>query len=245
MTTATDETLAPPELSADLRDYLGRISRPESPELVALRERTAAMPFVSVMEGSPQVGRLLQFLIRLTGARNVLELGVFTGCSTLAMATALPPGGTVVAMDVSERWAAIGREFWARSGCDSRIDLRIGPADAALEALLAEGRAGTFDLAFVDANKDGYGSYFERCLALLRSNGVMVFDNILFAGRVHPAYTDARIRAEEPGRPKSLQDCYISYAAGLRRFNDTIAADDRVDLVVLPMLDGVTLARKV
>jgi caffeoyl-CoA O-methyltransferase len=197
-----------------------------------------------MMQGSPAVGQLLQFLIALTGARRVLEVGVFTGCSTLAMALALPSDGQVVAVDVNEKWAAIGKEFWTRSGCADRIDLRIGEGIGVLDALIAEGQAGAFDLAFIDANKDGYEAYYERAYTLIRPNGVMVFDNVLFGGRVHPDCTDVRIREEHRNAPRFLQEMYVSFADALRRFNARLARDERVDLVVLPMIDGVTLARK-
>lgn len=243
MTPPVDNPYRLGELTRELGAYLQRIGRPESAELAALRERTAALPFVSVMQGAPSVSRLLQFLIQLTGASNVLEVGVFTGCSTLAMATTLPPGGRVVAIDVSEQWAAVGKEFWIRSGCADRIDLHIGPAIDVLDGLAAEGLSGAFDLAFIDANKDGYEDYLERSLVLLRPGGVMVFDNVLFGGLV-PDATEVQIRQAHGHEPKFLQDMYVTYVEGLRRFNERIARDERVDVVVLPMIDGVTLARK-
>jgi predicted O-methyltransferase YrrM len=233
----------PGELSSELRAYLQRVSPPEHAELAALRERTAALPFVAMMQGSSFVGQLLQFLIRLIDARRVLEVGVFTGCSTLAMATALPPDGRIVGVEISEKWPAIGREFWIRSGCADQIDLRIGPATGVLDSLVAEGLTGAFDLAFIDADKDAYDAYFERCLLLLRQNGVMVFDNVLFGGLV-PEGTEAEIRLEHRNQPAFLQDLYVRSAEGLRRFNDRIARDTRVDVAILPMSDGVTLARK-
>lgn len=232
------------EMSDPLREYLRRISRPEPAELAALRERTAALPFVAMMQSSRTVTELLQFLIRLIGARDVLEVGVFTGCSTLAMATVLPPDGRIVAVDVSERWPGIGQEFWARSGYADRIDLRIGPANDVLDGMIQGGMSAAFDLAFIDANKDGYNGYFDRAFALLRPGGLIVFDNVLFGGRVQPSCTEAHIRQELQNRPRFLQDLYVTYAEGLRHFNERIARDDRVDVVVLPMSDGVTLARK-
>jgi O-methyltransferase len=244
MTPPVDRPYRLAELSDELGAYLRRISRPDHVELAALRERTAALPFVAMMQGSRTVAQLLQFLIRLIGAREVVEVGVFTGCSTLAMATALPPGGRIVAVDVSERWPAIGKEFWTRSGYADRIDLRIGPANDVLDAMIEGGMAGAFDLVFVDANKDGYDGYFDRALALLRQDGLMVFDNVLFGGRVQPSCTEPQIRQELQNRPKFLQDLYVRYTEGLRQFNERIARDDRVDVVVLPMIDGVTLARK-
>ncbi len=229
------------EMSDELSAYLKQITPPERAELLALRARTAKLPFFGIMGGSPSVSRLLQFLIGLTGARRVLEVGVFTGCSTLAMASVLPPGGTVVAVDLNEEWPAIGREFWKQSGCDDRIDLRIGAADDVLKAMVDEGLAGTFDLAFVDANKDGYEACLERCLVLLRDNGVMVFDDVLFGGRVH---RDGDTGSDTQTLPKVLHMTQVKYAEALRHFNERLAHDARVDLVVLPMEDGVTVARK-
>ena len=231
-------------MSGALRDYLEKISRSEHETHAALRERTAALPVVGVMLASPVVGQLLQFLVRALMARNVIEIGVFTGYSTLAMAMAICRRGQIVAMDVSEKWAEIGKKYWEQAGCSDRIDLRIGPANDTLDSLIEGSRAGTFDLAFIDANKDGYWGYFERCLVLLRQNGIMIFDNTLFDGRVLPDYTEEHIRREAPIRPKSMQDVYVAYTEGLRRFNELIARDERVDVVVLPMIDGVTLARK-
>lgn len=230
-------------VSEELRTYLARVSPADSPELAALRERTAALDFVGVMQASPFVGHLLQFLIGLTGARRVLEVGVFTGCTTLAMASALPPDGTIVAVDVNDEWSAIGREYWMRSGCADRIDLRIGPATAVLDAMIHDGLAGSFDLAFIDADKDRYDEYFERCLVLLRDNGVMLFDNVLFAGWV-PGASEDNIRRANQHIPKFLRETYVRYCEGLRRFNDRVAHDDRVDFAVLPMIDGITVARK-
>ena len=231
--------------SDELARYLASIRQPEHPVLTALRERTAAMPIVGVMQVSPALAQLLQLLIRTAGARRVLEVGVFTGYSTLAMALALPPDGTIVAMDVSEKWTAIAREFWRQAGIpDERIELRIAPATETLDALIAAGGAGSCDLAFLDANKDGYCDYLERCLVLLRPGGLLVADNTLFGGRVVPSCTEERIRAEVPIVPASLQDLRVAYAEGARRFYALVAADERLEAVLLPALDGITLARR-
>jgi predicted O-methyltransferase YrrM len=194
------------------------------------------------MQSSPALSQFLRLLIRLTGARNVLEVGVFTGCSTLAMASAIPLGGKVVAVDNTDRWVTIGKPFWARSGYADRIDLQIGDGDAVLDRLIREGAAGSFDLAFVDANKDTYDVYLERMLVLIRKNGLILFDNILFGGRVLRSH-DAETR-RETRRPAVLEELYQRYAEGLRKFNQRIMRDERVDIAVLPMFDGVTLARK-
>ncbi|HEY5933184.1 MAG TPA: class I SAM-dependent methyltransferase [Kofleriaceae bacterium] len=228
----------------ELGPYLASLQPPEHPVLAALRERTAAMPIVGVMQVSPTLAQLLQLLIRTAGARQVLEVGVFTGYSTLAMAMALPPEGKIIAMDVSASWTAIAREFWQRAGLEHCIDLRIGPATETLDELIAAGGAGGHDLAFLDANKDGYCDYFERCLTLLRPGGLLVADNTLFGGRVVPSFTEERIRGEVPIVPPSLQDLRVAYTEGARRFNAMVAKDERVDVVLLPALDGITLARK-
>jgi predicted O-methyltransferase YrrM len=231
-------------VSDELAAYLTSVRQPEHPVLAALRERTAAMPIVGVMQVSPTLAQLLQLLIRTSGARQVLEVGVFTGYSTLAMAMALPPGGAIIAMDVSESWTKIAREFWQRAGYDDRIDLRIAPATTTLDALIEAGGAGAYDLAFLDANKDGYCDYFERCMTLLCAGGLLVADNTLFGGRVVPSCTEERIRGEVPVVPPSLQDLRVAYTEGARRFNAMVAKDDRVEVVLLPALDGITLARK-
>jgi predicted O-methyltransferase YrrM len=227
---------------SELEEYLATLRAPEHPVLAALRTRTAAMPIVGVMIISRDLASLLQLLIRAIGARDVLEIGVFTGYSKLAMAMALPPGGKIVAMDVSERWTAIAREHWQRAGYADRIDLRLAPAKDTLDELVARG--GRYDLAFLDANKDGYGDYWERCMALLRPGGLLVADNTLFGGRVVPSYTEERIRREVPAVPPSLQDQKVAYAAGARRFNALVAQDDRAEAVLLPAFDGVTIARR-
>jgi predicted O-methyltransferase YrrM len=228
----------------ELASYLDALEPAEHPVLAALRARTAAMPVVNVMIVSRPLARLLQLLIQTTGAREVLEVGVFTGYSTLAMALALPPGGRIVAMDVSVPWTKIAREHWESAGVTDRIDLQIAPAQATLDALIAGGRAGQFDFAFVDANKDGYCDYYERCMQLLRPGGLLVADNTLFGGRVVASCTPDAIRAEKPPAPPSLQDLKIAYTEGARRFNALVANDDRADAVLLPALDGVTIVRK-
>jgi O-methyltransferase len=225
-----------------MHQYVRRVNRAEAEPLAALRRRTSTLPFVATMQGSEIIGQLLQLLIHITGSHRVLEVGVFTGCSTLAIAMALPEDGTVVAIDIDPKWPLVGQDFWRRSECAARIDLRIGAAADVLDGLIGEGLADSFDLAFIDADKDGYEAYLDRALVLLRDNGVLVFDNILFGGHVDAAAKATAITA--PRGPRFLTEIHARYAAGLRRFNERIAADERVDLVVLPMLDGVTLARK-
>jgi O-methyltransferase len=228
----------------ELAAYLADLEPPEDPVLAALRARTAAMPVVNVMAVSRPLARLLQLLIRTTGARAVLEVGVFTGYSTLAMAMALPADGRIVAMDVSEKWTAIAREYWRDAGVADRIELRIAPARDTLDDLIANGGVERYDFAFLDANKDGYCDYYERCMQLLRPGGLLVADNTLFGGRVVASCTEEQIRAERPVAPPSLQDMKVAYTDGARRFNAMVAKDERAEAVLLSALDGVTIARK-
>jgi caffeoyl-CoA O-methyltransferase len=168
----------------------------------------------------------MALLVKLMGAKRCLEVGVFTGYSSLAVALALPPEGRLIACDVSEEWTAIARRYWKKAGVEARIDLRLGAALATLDALLAQGEAGRFDFAFIDADKGNYLAYYERCLALLRPRGLIVADNTLWSG-------DVANPANEKGDTVSL-----------RRFNEALHRDDRVDIAMLPLGDGVTLAVK-
>jgi predicted O-methyltransferase YrrM len=174
----------------------------------------------------PEQTQLIAFLVGLTSATTVLEVGVFTGYTTLAMARALPPHGRVIACDMSAEWADIGRPFWARAGVADRIQLELRPAVETLDALLANGAAGTVDLAFVDADKENYSAYFRRCLELLRPGGLMVLDNVLWSGNV------ARPDISDPETDS------------LRELNSALRDDERVELSMLPVFDGVTLAYK-
>ena len=217
--------------------YLRSILPAEPPPLAALRERTAALPFVGVMQAAPALTALVRWMVGAIGATRVIEVGAFTGATTLAIASALPEGGIVVALEADARFPAMAEEYWREAGCRDRIDLRIGDAGAALSQFIADGAGGTFDLVFVDANKDGYQAYLDAALVLLRDNGVIVFDNILFGGR------EAKDVTEIAG-PAFLREMHQRYAEALRLFNERLRADDRVEIAVLPMADGVTVARK-
>lgn len=205
--------------------YLLDHSLREPTVLRELREETARHP-MAVMQISPEQGQFMAFLVRLTGARRAVEVGTFTGYSALAVALALPDDGRLVACDVSAEYTAVGRPYWARAGVAHKIDLRLAPARDTLDALLADGAAGTIDFAFVDADKPGYDAYYERLLVLLRPGGLLLFDNTLWDGKVaDPAVDDADTRA-------------------LRALNDKLHHDERVDLSMLPVGDGLTLVRK-
>ncbi len=196
------------------------------PELLArLRRETAALPSAG-MQISPEQGQLMRLLIELTGARRALEVGVFTGYSSTVVALALPADGKLVACDVSHEWTAIARRYWREAGVASKIELFVQPALATLEQLLAAGQAGSFDFAFIDADKERYDSYYERCLSLLRPGGLLAVDNALWGGAV----ADVTNQSVE--------------TRALRALNQKIAADARVTGSLLPIGDGLYLARK-
>jgi caffeoyl-CoA O-methyltransferase len=208
-----------------LYDYILSVTSREHPLLARLREETATMPG-SGMQISPEQGQLMAFLVTLTGARRALEVGVFTGYSSLAVAMAMPPEGRLVACDVSEAWTAVARRYWEEAGVADKVSLRLGPAAQTLEALLADGQAGSFDFAFIDADKENYGRYYDLALALVRPGGLIAIDNVLWGGAVaDPADQDADTQA-------------------IRALNARLHHDARIDLTMLPIGDGLTLARK-
>ena len=212
-------------LTDSLYEYLIDVSLREPALLLALREETAGMRNRS-MQISPEQGQFMALLARLAGAKRCLEIGVFTGYSSLAVALALPEDGRIVACDVSEEWTAVARRYWAAAGMDHKIDLRLAPAVQTLDALVADGQAGRFDFAFIDADKERYLEYYERVLRLLRPGGLVAVDNTLWSGRVaDPEVADVDTVA-------------------LRHFNECLHRDERVDLSLVPIGDGLTLARK-
>jgi predicted O-methyltransferase YrrM len=213
-------------LDQSLNRYIVEAHSPEHPVLARLRERTARLPMAE-MQIAPEQGHLLAFLVRLIGAKITLEVGTFTGYSALAVALALPDDGRVVACDVSEEWTRIAREHWAEAGVAGKIELRLAPALETLAALDAAGMADRFDFAFIDAQKSEYDAYYEACLRLVRRNGLIAFDNMLQGGDV----ADRRKRGES--------------VVAIRDLNRKIAGDRRVDAVLLPVGDGMTLARRV
>ena len=214
------------ELTQSLYDYLLATGTRESAVARDLRAHTLAATRAHRMQVSPEQGAFMQFLVRLLGARRALEVGTFTGYSALVVAEALPDDGRLIACDVSEEWTAIGRRFWERAGVADKIDLRLKPAVDTLDELIAAGESGTFDFAFIDADKANYDDYYERCLTLLRSGGVIGIDNVLWGGRV----ADERARDED--------------TRAIRALNLKVNADERVDAAMLPIGDGLTLAVK-
>ena len=212
-------------VDSGLYDYLLAHQAPEHCELQALRRQTQALPN-AYMQISPEQGHLLGLLVRLIGARRCLEIGTFTGYSALAMALALPPDGELVACDISEGWTTMGSQHWQRAGVAGRIDLRLGSALDTLAQIEHEGGKDRFDLAFIDADKTGYDTYYESALRLVRPGGLIVLDNMLRRGRV-----------------ADLADTDDDTVA-LRTLNVKIASDDRVHFVLLPIATGMTLARR-
>ena len=212
------------ELDDVLQRYLIDHSLREHPAQAALRAATASHPHAG-MQISPEQGQFMALLIRLIGARRALEIGVFTGYSALAVALALPEDGRLLACDISDEYTRVGRPFWQQAGVEQKIELRLAPALATLDAQLAAGAAGGFDFAFIDADKSGYDAYYERCLRLLRPGGLIAIDNTLWGGAVARPAQDADTEA-------------------LQRLNAKLHLDQRIDLSLLPIGDGLTLARK-
>lgn len=213
------------QLTAPLLKYLLEIDPAESPAQRRLRKETARLPMAR-MQIAPEQGHFMALLARLINARRVLEIGVFTGYSSLAVAQALPEDGELVGCDVSEEWTAIARRYWREAGVEHKITLHLAPALQTLDRLLADGEAGRFDLAFIDADKTSYDAYYEGCLRVVRPGGLVLIDNVLQGGRVvEPGAESDNVRA-------------------IQALNDKIASDERVDIVLLPLADGLTMARR-
>ena len=208
-----------------LYDYLLTVSVREPSVLADLRSETARLPNGG-MQIAPEQGQLMRLLVELIGARRCLEIGVFTGYSSTCIALALPEAGRLVACDVSEEYTNVARRYWRLAGVEQRIDLRLGPALATLDALLADGHAGSFDFAFIDADKDNYLGYYERSLQLLRSGGLIAVDNVLWGGSV-----------ADPGDQRAS-------TLAIRALNAQIARDERVSSSLVPIGDGLFLIRK-
>jgi predicted O-methyltransferase YrrM len=212
-------------LSDELHAYVLDVGVREPDVLRRLREETEALPQHD-MQIAPEQGAFMAMLVGLMGARRCIEVGTFTGYSSVAVALALPPDGELVCCDVSTQWTDVARRYWADAGVADKVELRIGPGLGTLDALIAAGDRDSFDFAFVDADKPGYGAYYERLLELVRPGGVIAFDNVLYGGEVIGSDSD------DDGL-KTIQD-----------LNRTLATDERVDIAMLPVADGLTLARR-
>ena len=212
-------------LTEELTDYIRQVALREPEALRRQREATDLHPRAS-MQTSPEQGQFLHLLARLAGAKKTLEVGVFLGYSSTWVALALPAGGKIVACDQSEEYTREARRLWREAGVEDKIELRLGPALDTLDALIAAGNGGSFDFAFIDADKGNYANYYDRAMALVRPGGLIVIDNVLWDGDViNPAKTDAETEA-------------------IRAFNRKLQADERVTLSLVPLGDGLTLACK-
>jgi caffeoyl-CoA O-methyltransferase len=212
-------------LTPQLYQYLLRLSLRESPALQALREDTVGHALAR-MQIAPEQGQFMALLLKLLGARRCLEVGVFTGYSALAIAAALPAEGELVACELNADYARTALRHWQAAGVEERIQLRLGPARDSLDALLAQGQQGSFDFAFIDADKPAYSDYYERVLQLLRPGGLVAVDNVLWGGRV----IDEQVQDED--------------TRAIRTFNEQVYGDERVDISIVPIGDGLLLARK-
>lgn len=212
-------------LPDELHAYLLDVGVREPDLLRQLRAETAAMPEHD-MQIAPEQGALMALLVELTGARRCLEVGTFTGYSSLSVALAMPADGRLVCCDLSREWTDVARRYWAQAGVAEKIELRLGPALDTLDGMVAEGLAGTFDFAFLDADKDNYPAYADRLLTLLRRGGLMAIDNVFWGGEVaQPEVDNVSVR-------------------GIRELNRMLSSDERVSLSMVPIADGLTLARK-
>ncbi|MDX9739875.1 MAG: class I SAM-dependent methyltransferase [Gammaproteobacteria bacterium] len=212
-------------LDEALHDYLLSVSLRETPLQRALREETDGLERAAMRTAAEQA-QFLALMIRILGARRVVEVGTFTGYGTLTMALALPPEGRIVACDTSEQWTSIARRYWAEAGVADRIDLRLAPALDTLEDLLASGASDTFDFAYIDADKINMSAYFEQCMRLVRPGGVIAVDNVLWGGSV--------------ADPADLSED----TSAIRAFNDKRRDDPRIEFSLLPIGDGLTIARR-
>lgn len=213
------------DLDERLYNYLLSTSLREPDILRRLREETARHPYAT-MQISPEQGQFMALLVQLLGATKTLEIGVFTGYSSLCVALALPPGGKITACDVSEEFTSVARRYWQEAGVTDKIELRLAPALETLDQLLADGQAETFDFAFIDADKENYQGYYERSLQLIRPGGLVAIDNVLWGGRV-----------ADP----QVQD---NNTLAIRAFNEKLHHDEQVSISLVPIADGLTLALK-
>ena len=213
------------QLTEALHAYLFSVAVREPEILARLRAETEPME-MSVMQISPEQGALMALLVELISARKCIEVGVYTGYSALRVAAAMGPEGRLVACDINEKWTELAKRYWLEAGLADNIDLRLAPAVETLDSLIAAGESASFDFAFIDADKPSYDTYYERCLTLLRAGGLIAIDNVLWQGRV----ADPAVEDED--------------TLAIRALNDKLTGDQRVSLCMVPIGDGLTLARK-
>ena len=211
--------------SKHLSDYLHSVSLREPEILTQLRQETAQHP-MGKMQIAPEQGQFMALLVQLIGAKKTLDVGVFTGYSSLVVALALPPDGKLLACEMNQEYAAIARRWWQKAGVADKIDLHIAPAQETLARLLTTGQTNTFDFVFIDADKSNYDNYYEQALQLVRPGGLIAIDNVLWSGRVaDPQVQDNRTKK-------------------IRAFNQKLHQDPRISLSLVPIGDGLTIARK-
>jgi len=213
-------------LSDELYHYMLSVSLREADVLKALRIETAQNP-MAIMQISPEQGQFMALLVKLIHAKKIIEIGTFTGYSSFAMALASPADAQIIACDISEEWTSVARRYWQQAGVDSKVELRLAPAIETLDGLLADGGEDSFDFVFIDADKTNYQAYFDKSLALIRPGGLIAVDNVLWGGSVIDTSKDD-------------ED-----TTAIRRFNENLHSDKRVDVSLVPIADGLTLARKV
>lgn len=212
-------------MSDELYEYYRNHAYRENPILSKLREQTATMSMGN-MQIAPEEGQFLSFFVQLIRAKKTLDIGVFTGYSSLVVAMALPQDGQVVGLDRNEEWTKIAKKYWELAGVSEKIQLKLGPAVDSLEALLKDGQANSFDFIFIDADKKSYGEYYELSLSLLRPGGVIAIDNVFLDGKV--------------ADPSNQDEATLV----MRELNEKIISDERVDTTMVPIADGLTLVRK-
>lgn len=213
------------DLDDKLYEYLLDTSLRENPVQSALREETNKLEWAR-MQISPDQGQFMALLVKLINARKALEVGTFTGYSALLVAQAMPEDGVVVACDISEEWTSIGKRYWQQAGVAHKIDLRLAPANETLSRLIDDGQSSTYDFAFIDADKENQLSYYELCLQLVRPGGLITIDNVLWGGDV----ADSTNQSAD--------------TVAIRKLNQFVHQDERVDISLVPIGDGLTLARK-
>jgi predicted O-methyltransferase YrrM len=213
-------------VSDELYRYMTQVSLRETDVMKRLRDETYTMPSLD-LQSAPEQSQLMAFFLKVLGAKRVIEIGVYTGYSTLVMASALPEDGKIVACDMNEEWTSVGRRYWEEAGVADKIDLHLGPALETLDELIADpSQHGAYDFAYIDADKDNNPNYIERCYKLLRHGGVIAIDNIFAEDRIHkPELTGGSL-------------------ATVRKMNQDLLIDDRFDLTLIPIGDGMTFLRK-
>lgn len=212
-------------LTPELYQYIVDTSLREPPVLAELRAETATLASRN-MQIAPEQGQFLQLLIQMLGAKKTLEVGTYTGYSALSVALALPADGQIIACDINEEWTEMAKRYWQKADVASKIDLRLAPALDTLDELIAEGQQGSFDFVFIDADKSNYCNYYDKAMQLVRQGGIVAVDNVLWHGAV---------------ADKTIND---SQTSAIRALNEKILHDDRVTMSLVPIADGLTLARK-